>query len=343
MVLAVKVLLEDAEEIRECLIEEDILDKKHLYSKNDSHIWFPVKEEFSSSELEAEITFEDKDLEEAERRKGFKDLLEEELSEEEIGKVYTSYDVLGDIAVIKVPEELEEKEKLIGDCLLKASPQVKTVLKKESSRSGEFRTCSLTHLAGEKKKEAVVTENNVDIKVDLERVYFSVRMAGERKRVYKQVQDDERVLVMFSGVAPYPCVICKNTEAGEVVGVEKNPVAHKYGLENVELNNLENVKLHRGDVEDVVPNLEGQFHRIVMPAPYNASNYLEVALEKVKEGGVIHYYTFLEEGEFEEGRKMVREAVGSLSSEKKLEFLRTVKCGQHSPSTYRTCIEFRVF
>ena len=43
----------------------------------------------------------------------------------------------------------------------------------------------------------------------------------------------EKVLVMFSGCAPYPVVIGRNTKAKEIYGIELNPLAHKFAEENV--------------------------------------------------------------------------------------------------------------
>jgi tRNA G37 N-methylase Trm5 len=60
---------------------------------------------------------------------------------------------------------------------------------------------------------------------------------------------------MFSGCAPYPCVLSKNTKAKSIVGIEINPEGHRYGLGNLELNRLRNVALICGDVKKEVPRI----------------------------------------------------------------------------------------
>jgi tRNA G37 N-methylase Trm5 len=60
---------------------------------------------------------------------------------------------------------------------------------------------------------------------------------------------------MFSGCGPYPAVLSKNAKAKEIYGVEINPAAHRYALENMKLNKLKNVDLFCGDVNDILPNL----------------------------------------------------------------------------------------
>ena len=47
---------------------------------------------------------------------------------------------------------------------------------------------------------------------------------------------------MFSGIAPYPIVISRNTCAKEIYGIEINLFAHKFAEENILLNKIKNVK-----------------------------------------------------------------------------------------------------
>lgn len=182
------------------------------------------------------------------------------LDEKEQEILKTAYDLVGSTAILEIDEDLKKKQKVIAEALLKSNKTIKTVLKKSGIHEGEFRTQKLQWLAGEKTKEATYKENNVTLKLDVEKVYFSPRLSTERKRIMQQVKDDEDILVMFSGCGPYPCVISKNTNARNVFGIEINPAGHKYAMENVRLNKLHNVILVNGDVRKVVPNI---FHYIV--------------------------------------------------------------------------------
>ena len=194
----------------------------------------------------------------------------------------------------------------------------------------------MVHLAGKRTTETIHRENGVRLKLDVERVYFSARTSTERKRVSDMVKPGERVLVMFSGCAPYPCVISKNSEAEMIVGVEINPEGHRYGLENVKMNRLDNVQLYCGDVRKVVPGL-GKFDRIVMPLPHTAEEFLDVALSASRSGTVIHFYTFLEEeGIPDVGVKKFSDACADFK------VLSWNKCGQFSPNTFRVCIDLRI-
>lgn len=183
-----------------------------------------------------------------------KEALKGKLTEKEILILKRAFDTVGDIAIIEIPDELIKKEKLIASKLLELHKNINVVCKKVGIHEGTYRTQKLKILAGEKRKETIHKENGVELKLDIEKVYYSPRSSTERKRIMGQVKKGEEVLVMFSGCAPFPCVLAKNTEAGYVYGVELNEVAHRYGLENVKKNKLSNVFLIHGDVREKVPN-----------------------------------------------------------------------------------------
>jgi tRNA G37 N-methylase Trm5 len=183
----------------------------------------------------------------------FRELVEPRLSERERTHLKTSFDVVGDIAILEIDKELRRKQKLLADTLLSTQKHIKTVLRKDGAHEGEFRTQKLHYLSGERRTETLYRESGAQLKLDVGQVYFSARLGHERLRVAQSVKPGERVLVMFSGCAPYPVVIAKNAQPKQIVGVEINPVGHRYGLENLRLNKLSNVILLQGDVRTVIP------------------------------------------------------------------------------------------
>ncbi|MBI4919257.1 class I SAM-dependent methyltransferase family protein [archaeon] len=266
--------------------------------------------------------------------------LREKLNQKELESLRSGFDVVGDIAIIEVPEELEKKEKIIASTVLELLKNVKTVLKKSGHRYGKYRRQKLIFLAGENKKVTIHKESNSRIKLNVETCYFSLRMGSERLRITKLVKPDERVLVMFSGIAPYPIVIARNTKVREIISVELNPEAHKYALENVKLNKVQDrVKLFRGDVKKIVPKL-GKFDRILMPAPQNADLFLSTALKASKKNTTIHFYFFSTIEELKKFKDKIKSACKK--AKKTCRILKTVKAGQHKPRSFRWCIDFKV-
>lgn len=332
--LTVKVALKNAQKAKHFLLDNNLFNKKYNYSKNKNYIYYPVNKQFEAYFVEG---FEDKELKEYHKPISWREALQAILTEKELEIGRFGYDTVGSIAIIEIIEELIPKEKEMAQLLLDTNPVIKTVLKKGGGHIGELRTQETIYIAGENTKETVVHENNIKLLVNVETVYYSIRLGTERNRIMKLVQPDEKILCMFSGVAPYPIVLSKNTEASEIVGVELNPEGHKYGLKNINLNKCTNITLHQGDVNDVVPKLNQKFDRITMPLPHTGEEFLPISLNVIKSGGTIHHYCFIERDKIEEEQKRLINLVNKHN--KKIKSITPFICGQHSPSRYRVCYD----
>lgn len=269
-----------------------------------------------------------------------KEALAKKLTKKQLGYLRRAYDIVGSIAILEIPPELVKKEKLIAETVLNLHNNIKTVVKKAGIHSGRYRTQKMKILAGEKKKIAEYKENNVRLRLNVEKVYFSPRLSTERLRISNLTKKGESVLVMFSGCAPYPCVIAKNAHPKEIYGVEINPHAHKFAEENIKLNKLTNVTLFKGDVRKSVPKLKKKFDRILMPLPKSAETFLDIALSAAKKGTVVHFYDFLHKDEFGKAKEKIRKACKA--AKRKCKILKTTKCGQHAPRVFRICVDFKV-
>jgi len=270
-----------------------------------------------------------------------KEALKDKLTKKQLDLVPSSYDMVGDLAIFSdFPKELKTKEKLIAQTVLDLHHNLKVVLKKTKKYSGKFRTPKLKIIAGEKRKQTELNENNVRLKLDPEKAYFSVRLATERKRIMQQVKNNEEILVMFSGIGPYPLVISKNQKPKEIYSIEINADAVNYQKENILLNKITNIKLYQGDVKNIVPKLKKRFDRILMPLPRGAEDYLLTALKSSKKGTIIHFYDFLHEDEFQKAQQKIDKACKELK--KKYKILNLVKCGHFGPGIYRICVDFKI-
>ena len=335
--LALKVPLKDAERARKDIVERGLFQQGYKAVKEDGHLYLPVKERFDTS-----YEFEERDLPgQQERPKSLREALEGKLSPEVLERLKTAYDQVGDIAILEVDEDLKQYDEVIGVTLLETNPRVSTVLAKDASHEGTYRTQKMRLLAGEDKRVTFHKENGVTLEVDVEDVYFSVRLSTERKRIMNLMEPGERVLVMFSGCGPYTCVLSKNTRASEVVGVEINPRGHELARKNIRRNKLSNATTHVGDAREVVPTLvteKGGFDRILMPLPKGAETFLDVALKAANDTATIHLYTFLHEDEVDKAYTWIREACEAASVG--CDVRETVRCGQQAPHVYRYCVDF---
>lgn len=267
--------------------------------------------------------------------------LESILSRDELGLLINSYDVVGDIAIIIIPEGLETKEYLIAEQILQNNKRVKVVAKRDGFYGGEFRTIPLQILAGENRKETEVKEFGIRMLLNPETVYYSVRSGNERRRVAALVEEGEMVLVLFSGVAPYPLIISKYSRADTIVGIEKNPRAHEYAIENLKRNKRQNnILLYQGDVKILVPKLLSRFDRLVMPLPKNGEEFLPCGLKVLKSGGYLHFYDLQRTDSFDQSVEKIFYACAAEG--RAVTSTRITRCGHCSPGTYRICIDAEI-
>ena len=254
--LCAKVPIKEAEKAKKDLLKKGFFDKEHTIEKDKGFVYFPITKRFKTKYSLVEKSLKRKTL-----QTDLKKSLIKKLGKEDLKFLKRSMDILGNIAILEIPKELEDKkkEKLIAEEVLKLNKNITTVLKK-GKHEGVFRVQKLEHLAGKKTKEATYKELGTLMKLDVEQVYFSPRLSTERKRIMQLVKKPEDILVMFSGCSPYVCVLAKNTPARYVWGIEINPVAHRYGWENLKLNKISNAFLINEDVRTAVP---GFYQRIL--------------------------------------------------------------------------------
>ncbi len=270
-----------------------------------------------------------------------RDALTKKLSRNELAHLKAAFDTVGSIAILEVPPELEKKERIIAETLLDLHKNIKTVVKKSGAHEGELRLRSVEHLAGERTTTTVHKESGCELVLDIEKVYFSVRLGTERLRIAKLIAHGEDVLVMFSGCAPYPCVLSKNSLARRITAVELNEDGHAFAKKNVERNRARNVTLKQGDVCRVVPRLKMKFDRVLMPLPKSAEDFLETALFATKKGGFIHFYDFLHEKDIPAA---AIEKIGSACKKKRRDYriISWTKCGSNAPHQWRICVDVQV-
>ena len=200
-----------------------------------------------------------------------------------------SFELIGDIAIINDLYGRDREESVEG---ILAHHDVKTILLKTEGLSGEFRVGEYEMLYGEE-TETVHREHGYSLRVDPTITFFSEREGTERERILDNVNDGEKILVMFCGIGPYPVLLAKERDV-EVVGVEKNPHAVEFARENIEMNDLEDsVEIIEGDVREEVPRLE-DFDRILMPSPTNAYKFLEYAFQASSQGTEVTFYAISE-------------------------------------------------
>lgn len=276
-----------------------------------------------------------------------RDTLSDKLEPWELKLLFKSYDIIGDIAIIRIPEPLRKRKELIAETVLQTHKRVKTVLQQTSPVSNEFRLRRLEWAAGEKKTETVYKEYGCVFKVDLEKCYFSPRLSYERMRIAQGVQPSEVVVNMFAGVGCYSILIAKHAKARKVYSIDLNPDAVRYMLENILLNKVQNqVVTIQGDAKNVIQQtLKNKVDRVLMPLPERAYEYLDYALLALKPaGGWIHYYAFEHakkpENPMEKAEAKVRKKLRNLNIDFEVPFCRIVR--DVGPNWFQIVLDIRI-
>jgi tRNA (guanine37-N1)-methyltransferase len=205
---------------------------------------------------------------------------------------------------------------------------------------GEYRVRKLAPIAGERRTETIYVESGVKMKLDLVKVYFSVRLAFERTRIAGLVKPKEKVLVLFAGVGPFALVIGRQhkKDGVDVVAVELNPDAVRYARGNVELNKLKNVRVVEMDAHEF---RESDFDRVVMPLPKTGYEFLDVAFSAVKDDGIVHFYSWADsEKPFEGPMAIVQQEAAKSGVSVGFDNMRIVR--PYAPNIVQVVLDVRV-
>jgi tRNA (guanine37-N1)-methyltransferase len=234
----------------------------------------------------------------------------------------TSFDVVGDIAILRIPEDLREYEAEIADAVLRAHSSLKVVAADEGVK-GPLRIRSLRVLSGPPRTDTVHREFGLSYGVDVARAYFSPRLGSERIRVAGQVRPGEVVVDMFSGVGPYAILIGKRRQPAVVHAFDANPDAFRYLEENLRRNRADRVRPRLGDGIALLALVDPP-HRIIVDYPSGPDTAFQAALLRILPGGTIHYYAILESVEREDRGHALVDAAKSIGRDAKITAMREV-------------------
>lgn len=276
-----------------------------------------------------------------------KKLKERLLAQEAMG-IYNSYDIVGDIAIIKTSREDIVNAKKAAEAILKLYPhQVRTVLLQTGAVQGDFRVRDLQFLAGEEKSITLHKESGCNFKVDLKNCYYSPRLLFEHQRVANLVLPKEVVVNMFAGIGCFSVFIAQKAKSAKVYSIDINSAAYDCMRDNVIINKVEDQVIPLlGDSKDIIASrLCAVADRVLMPLPELALEYLPYALKALKEkGGWIHYYDFEHatktEDPLEKSTLKVKQKLDSLGLENKIAFSRIIR--SIGPNWYQTVLDIQV-
>ena len=232
------------------------------------------------------------DLREFEPRKGatpseFRDLLD--LPEAELRLVPRSFDVVGDVVLVRLPAELEVRRFAIGEALLRFVPSCRLVGLDRGVRGPERRR-EVERIAGSGPWATRHRENGLDFEVDLERAYFSPRLSGEHARVAAEVRSGDAVYDLCCGVGPFSVTIARDGRASSIVAVDANPAAIELLRRTLGRYPFgPRVRPVEARLEEFVVSAPTA-HRVIVNLPHEGIKYAALVAPLVAPGGGLYYY-----------------------------------------------------
>ena len=222
-----------------------------------------------------------------------KDVLGGVLSPDESSQVYSAFDQIGSIVIIKIPDALVPRQDLIARAILDNIKTARTVFAQVSAVQGDFRVRDLQFLAGENTTLTEYKEHGCRFKVDVARTYFSPRLSTERQRIADMIGDNEIIVNMFAGVGTFSIIIAKANKTCRVYSIDSNITAADLCTENARLNKVgDRVESICADASTAIKErLAGVADRVLMPLPERAKEFVPDAVLALKpKGGMVHYF-----------------------------------------------------
>jgi tRNA (guanine37-N1)-methyltransferase len=210
-------------------------------------------------------------------------------AEEEKEQLPRAFDIVGDIVLIRLPSELEPRKEAVGEALLKFVPGARLV-GLDHGVHGPDRRRSVERIAGVGGWRTRHTENGVEFDVDVERAYFSPRLAREHARVAEEVRAGEGVYDLCCGVGPFSVTIAHLGRASRVTAVDANPDAIRLLKSTLSRHPFgDRVRPVEARLEEFLPTA-APVERVILNLPHEGIKYLTSVARTVARGGHFYYY-----------------------------------------------------
>jgi tRNA wybutosine-synthesizing protein 2 len=208
--------------------------------------------------------------------------------------------------------------------------------------AGQMRKPSIEILIGNT-TETIHKENGCLFKLDIAKIMWSKGNTNERLRIAKLVKSGETIVDMFAGIGYFSIPIACHSQAKKIFSIEINPDSYHYLKNNIDLNKIntntdyERIEAILGDCSEVTTKLSGD--RVLMGYVKTTHHYLDVAIDCVNYGGVIHYHETVPE-------KLMNsrpyERIVKSANDRKVEILGTKIIKKYSPGVVHIVVDAKI-
>jgi len=149
------------------------------------------------------------------------------------------YPIIGGAVIVYLREELKPYKHEIGSAILTLLKTANSVWIRIGPTTGYTREPQLECVAGDCNPIVLHRELKTYFKIDVSRLTFSPGNAGERQKLVNIVKENEIVVDMFACCGNLSLPIAKLSKPRLVFGIEINPYAFSFLIENILLNKVE--------------------------------------------------------------------------------------------------------
>lgn len=272
---AIKVKKEKAEKMRKLLVKKRILSDEWEIIQDGSFIYFPIREKIDGA-IWIELPKRERKISPYEK---IVNMVNKELN------IPKRWEKIGDVVILPEFRDWKKYGYEVGKAFAEVL-RAKSVIIYHGTY-GELREPKITKIYG-KDTETIHIENGIKYKLDLARIMFSSGNVDERIRMGKIDARGEIIVDLFAGIGYFTLPLAKYGKAKKIYACEKNPIAYRYLLENIELNELENIIPLLGDNRNIAPLRMAD--RVLM-GYINTEQFLDLGFKVLKKKeGIIHYH-----------------------------------------------------
>ncbi|MBN2066121.1 MAG: class I SAM-dependent methyltransferase family protein [Candidatus Thermoplasmatota archaeon] len=199
------------------------------------------------------------------------------------------WEIVGDVAIIRLPKELEKNKVIIAERYAKYL-RCKTILNDVGGITGTYRKPVVEVIFGDKNTETLHRENGIRFKLDPQKLMFSSGNMNERGRMATISNNNEIVVDLFAGIGYFSVPMAVKSKPRRIYACELNPVSYDYLCQNIILNDVTSiVEPLLGDNREIAP--KNVADRVIMGHIRNTHKFLQNAINCLKDHtGIIHYH-----------------------------------------------------
>lgn len=206
-----------------------------------------------------------------------------------INKIPKKWEKIGNILIIKLPNEFDDYKKEISEIYAKIL-KCKSVLNDIGGIAGVYRIPKVELIFGSKITETTHIENGIKYKLDPRKIMFSSGNMNERLRMSNISNPKEVIVDLFAGIGYFSLPIAVYCKPKKIFACEINPISYNYLCKNIVINHVTSIiEPIRGNNKKTSPTNIAD--RVLLGYFGDTKKYLPTAFKCLKnKSGVIHYH-----------------------------------------------------